>query len=342
MTSCPKTHDGREPVQVERSHSRLGGSSLDGSDRDSAHALPGASSVASVKLYESLSAPSGSLLDEPAAYWKQNLVSALPTQTQCDMLVSHFFENINYIYQAIHAPSLRAEYALFWATDIADINLIWLALLYMMLCLSSLYIPPQMAEAAGSKSPIWFLCLVDGTWRPARRCTLVFLISQLYWYATNNVEISNSHMGQAVRNAQALGLDKESPPSITSRLEREMRHRIWWDLSLCLGRPPLLQSYLSSVPFPSNCNDVDMTPTSIRVSPISEPTEMSVHYFRARFFKVFNRLFVNNGANLSSYSFIAEIDAEIIAILEGLPWYLQHDLQTVQHALSPNFANSII
>ena len=37
-------------------------------------------------------------------------------------------------------------------------------------------------------------------------------------------------MGQAVRNAQALGLDKECPAAVTDCLEREMRHRIWWDL----------------------------------------------------------------------------------------------------------------
>jgi hypothetical protein len=35
-------------------------------------------------------------------------------------------------------------------------------------------------------------------------------------------------LGQAVRTAQTLGLDKDLTPSQT--LHDEMRHRIWWDL----------------------------------------------------------------------------------------------------------------
>lgn len=35
-------------------------------------------------------------------------------------------------------------------------------------------------------------------------------------------------LGQAVRTAQNLGLDKDLTPSQT--LHDEMRHRIWWDL----------------------------------------------------------------------------------------------------------------
>jgi hypothetical protein len=37
-----------------------------------------------------------------------------------------------------------------------------------------------------------------------------------------------SRLGQAVRNAQALNLDKDTDPSRC--LQDEMRHRMWWDL----------------------------------------------------------------------------------------------------------------
>ncbi|CAM1505879.1 Fc.00g115160.m01.CDS01 [Cosmosporella sp. VM-42] len=317
--------------------------------------------VASAIISRSHDLSDRTLLDEPVSYWKRYLISVLPTQTQCDLLVSYFFENINWIYQAIHAPSFRSEYAKFWATDVADIDLIWVALLYMILCLGGIFIPSQMAEAGGFEASE--LPLLYQRWYSACRQALhagghdskptltqiqVFLISQLYWYSTKNVEVLNSHMGQAVRNAQALGLDREAPPSITNCLEREMRHRIWWDLvssdtfqSLCLGRQPLLQSYLSTVPFPSNCNDVDITSSSIQTRPMSEPTEMSVHYFRARIFKVLNKLYVNNGSNLTSYSFITQIDDEIDEIFDEFPWYLQDDPGNVRQMLSPSFVNVI-
>lgn len=35
-------------------------------------------------------------------------------------------------------------------------------------------------------------------------------------------------MGQAVRNAQALGLDKDHTPA--RNVAEAMRHRLWWDL----------------------------------------------------------------------------------------------------------------
>ncbi|KAF7558024.1 hypothetical protein G7046_g5920 [Stylonectria norvegica] len=293
------------------------------------------------------------LLDESATYWKRYLVSILPAQTQCDMFVSYFFENINWIYQAIHTPSFRSQYAAFWTTNVADVDLIWLSLFYMVLCLGALFIPSQMAEACGFEASD--LPALHKRWYSASRKALdaggydskptltqiqVFLISQLYWYSTKSVEVLNSHMGQAIRNAQAIGLDKEAPSSITNCLEREMRHRIWFQ-SLCLGISPLLQSHICNVPFPANCNDVEITPTSIHERPIEDPTEMSVHVYRARLFKLLNKLYINNGAKLSSYSFISEIDAEISEIEEEYPWYLRSDPETLRRRLSPGFVNII-
>lgn len=199
--------------------------------------------VASAIISRSYNLSNRTLLDEPASYWRRYLISILPSQTQCDMLVSYFFENIAWIYQAVHAPSFRSEYAEFWTTEVDKIDLIWLALLYMMLCLGALFIPSQMAEAAGFEAadlPVlyrrWYnaarQALQAGGYesKPTLTQLQVFLVSQIYWYSTKNVEVLNSHMAQAIRNAQALGLDKEIPQSNTNCLEREMRHRIWWDL----------------------------------------------------------------------------------------------------------------
>ena len=44
------------------------------------------------------------------------------------------------------------------------------------------------------------------------------------------MKIKNHHraLGQAVRNAQALGLDKNTPG--VNYLDTELRRRAWWDL----------------------------------------------------------------------------------------------------------------
>lgn len=38
-------------------------------------------------------------------------------------------------------------------------------------------------------------------------------------------------LGQAVRNAQAIGLDKDRPGK--DALETQMRRRVWWELLIC-------------------------------------------------------------------------------------------------------------
>lgn len=176
-------------------------------------AIPSASSrqtspavtVASAIATRSQNVSNKTLLDEPVVYWKRYLVDILPSQNQCDMLVAYFFENINWTYQAVHAPSFRAEYAVFWNTDVDDIDLIWLSLLYMILCLGAFFIPSQVAEVGAFE--VADLALLHRRWYSASRQALhygghdarptltqlqVFLISQTYWYSTKNIETLNS------------------------------------------------------------------------------------------------------------------------------------------------------
>ncbi|KAF6811307.1 C6 transcription factor [Colletotrichum plurivorum] len=313
-------------------------------------------SVASLALQNPFSSKNPTLFDETQLFWKRYLLSLLPTQTQADLLVTYFFENINWIYHAVHAPSFRARYSELWATDVEDVDLIWLALLYVMFSLSSLYISAPMAEAAGFE--VADLAVLSHRWYCASRQALksggyeskpvlvqlqVFIVTQIYWYGTKDIETLNSHLGQAIRNAQAMGLDKESPESITDCLEREIRHRVWWDLagadtfqSLCLGRPPLLQSHMSNVPFPSNCNDVDITSTAAHIRPLSEPTEMSMHHFRGRIFKVLNKLWIDNGANLGSHAFVSAIDEELAAVTDEFPWYFRNPAENMASTQGSN------
>ncbi|KAK5058803.1 hypothetical protein LTR84_011067 [Exophiala bonariae] len=201
-----------------------------------------------------------------------------------------------------------------------------------------MFIEPMESTVIGvselrESAPGWFklsrLALHAGEFesRPCLTQLIVFQESQLYWYATKAIEALNSALGQAIRCAQALGLDKDRLPS--TDLESELRHRIWWDLcsndtfqSLCLDRPPLVQSYLSSVPFPQNCDDCDLTPTSIFVRPIEQPTVMAQHVFRARIFKVLNKLYANNGNDLTNYEAVTAVDKEVSAIMSEYPWYL--------------------
>lgn len=278
--------------------------------------------------------------DDEKLEWKIYLAASLPSRSQCDLCVSWFLEHVNFIYQSTHALSFRQQYSALWTTPVAKIDLVWLALLYVMISLSTMFMDTDLCVMLDmdpaqfrNSTHRWFrlsrqaLHAAEYEARPCLTQLLVFQQSQLYWYAIKAVESLNSALGQAIQCARALGLDKDKAPS--TNLESEMRHRIWWDLccndiyqSLCLDRRPLIQAHLSDVPFPLNCDDCDLTSTSVSPRPLDNPTVMTVHVFRARIFKVLNTLYADNGIRTSCYETVESIDDEILAIMNQFPWYL--------------------
>ncbi|PTB79080.1 hypothetical protein M440DRAFT_1460740 [Trichoderma longibrachiatum ATCC 18648] len=278
-------------------------------------------------------------------YWETQLRSALPSRSLCDLLLNYYLEHINWIFQITHEPSFRHKYEEFWdAAPDRELDLIFAALVFTILSVSALYVPLGAVEVFGCPresirhlAHVWHRAshqaLLAGDYE-ARPCVVqlqTFSITQFYWYATNGIDTLNSRLGQAVRNAQALGLDKDVTPSRT--LEEEMRHRIWWDLvdsdtfqSICLNRPPLIRLETPGVPLPLNCNDNDITASFIRPRPHDEPTIMMLNIFRARFFKLMNHHLCHSSAeDARSYEAICKLDDEVLSITRSYPWFFQLD-----------------
>lgn len=138
-------------------------------------------------------------------FWNDQLTRTLPTRTQCDILINYFIEHINWIFQSVHVPSFRRDYAELWDTDVEDVDPIWLSLVLSIISLSALYIPFEIIELVGiPRSQIRELAQ---TWHFASQQALqvgeyeskprllqlqTFTVTQLYWYATNNIELINS------------------------------------------------------------------------------------------------------------------------------------------------------
>ncbi|KAH8692113.1 fungal-specific transcription factor domain-containing protein [Talaromyces proteolyticus] len=288
-------------------------------------------------------------------FWRVQLASLLPPRKLCDRLVSYYVENIDLIYHAIHIPSFQHQYNALWTLNTAEIDLIWLALLLTVISISALMAPKEYVETLGianSAGHDW-----AHVWHQASRQALhtgefelkptltqlqVFLCTQIYWLETKNHEILNSALGQAVRNAQAIGLDKNQPGK--DRLDTELRRRVWWELvindtyqAMCLGRPPLIHPSSSEVPKPVHCNDVDVSETTITPHPMEEITDMSASIAQIEVYIVFRRLFEDNGAYNSSYEFVRSIDRQIQDVVSRFPWYFQINNQiNLRHVSSMN------
>ena len=137
-------------------------------------------------------------------FWNRQLCHILPNRNQCDVLLSYYLENLQWMFQSIHEPTLRDEYAEFWKADTESIDLAWLSLLFAILASAALYIPTSICESVGiaastirEQAHIWYcgsrqaLC-VGGT--ESKPCTIqlqTFNVSVLYWYATKNVDALN-------------------------------------------------------------------------------------------------------------------------------------------------------
>ncbi|RFU76844.1 transcription factor [Trichoderma arundinaceum] len=280
-------------------------------------------------------------------YWETQLRSVLPSRSMCDLLLNYYLDHINWIFQITHVPSFRREYEEFWdgAEDRErELDFIFTALLFSILSVSALYIPPGTVEIFGCPresirdlAHVWHKAshqaLIAGDYE-SKPCIVqlqTFSITQFYWYATNGIDALNSRLGQAVRTAQMLGLDKDVNPSQT--LHDEMRHRIWWDLvdsdtfqSICLDRPPLIRLESPGVPLPLNCNDSDITELFLQPRPHDEPTIMMVNIFRARFFKLMNyHICFGSPDDAHSYEAICKLDDEILNITRTYPWFYQLD-----------------
>ncbi|UKZ80391.1 hypothetical protein TrVFT333_008150 [Trichoderma virens FT-333] len=278
-------------------------------------------------------------------YWETQLRSALPSRTMCDLLLNYYIDHINWIFQITHVPSFRREYEEFWdAGDDHELDFIFTALIFTIISVSALYIPPGTVEIFGCPKEsirdlahVWHrashqaLMAGDFESKPCIVQLQTFSITQFYWYATNGIDALNSRLGQAVRTAQNLGLDKDLTPSQT--LQDEMRHRIWWDLvdsdtfqSICLDRPPLIRLESLGVPFPLNCNDSDLTDSLLQPRPHDEPTIMMLNIYRARFFKLMNHhLCQSNADDPHSYDTICQLDEEVLKITRTYPWFYQLD-----------------
>ena len=192
------------PSQSSSSPATLSGSGNDGSSK---RRMPNLTSTLPPQVLLPWISPSAKISEpnEHVQGWRHYLVSQVPSRFQCDMLIAYYFEHIGWIYQSIHVPSFRADYSSFWASDKKDTDLIWLSLLFIILAVAGLHIPAQMkdvisteVEATSVTPERWFQlsrqALHAGGFesKPTLTALQTYIVSQLYLYATRDVEMLNS------------------------------------------------------------------------------------------------------------------------------------------------------
>lgn len=242
--------------------------------------------------------------------FKKKYVKLLPSKTQTNFLVEFYLQNIDYIYHPIHHPSFKKSLESFWSRK-DDVDIGWLATLLMVLGLAAIHLPKGLinisSEEIATSHQTWFdasrecIQYADALRSSPSEFNLYMLewfsLCQLYFYATKRSEQLNDFLNAAIKHALDMGLDKDDKdnPNI---LQVEMKRRLWWDICGCdtyralsLGKKPLIKSYKSTVPFPSNANDEDIDEDAIRILSMKHPTDNSFNIYRALMMKIMNGIF---------------------------------------------------
>ncbi|CAM1510088.1 Fc.00g004230.m01.CDS01 [Cosmosporella sp. VM-42] len=208
----------------------------------------------------------------------------LPSRPQMDALVQSFFNNVNYHYYIIYPPIFLQEYQSWWErrSQNRPLALQWTCLLVMVCACATQHLDvdnrPQVELNLGESANE----LTEQYHNIARELSSVIpsgryhllnvqrMLHSIYWFKAEARFVEAWHdIGAAVREAQELGLHKESASDSMLEFDREMRRRVWcildtWDWQFASGlcRPTIIDHTDIDVNLP-NLTLEDLNPSPL-------------------------------------------------------------------------------
>ena len=217
----------------EGTTSNHGGSSITTFLQSIAHA------VGMAELADQALLPTGgyhsSLKDGGNATKQKSTRFSLPTRRTADALMSTFWTYIHSIFPVLHRPTTESMYKSLWAsgpdtpnqdcTEDHPVDKAILNIIFALGCQSS--DRDDAADDFYRKSREYYS--MDELDAPSLKTVQLLLLTGIYLQSTKYASRCWNVVGSAIRNAQYLGLDVDHPEKvINSRLEQEMRRRVWY------------------------------------------------------------------------------------------------------------------
>ncbi|KAF2185486.1 hypothetical protein K469DRAFT_575932 [Zopfia rhizophila CBS 207.26] len=203
----------------------------------------------------------------------ENVLHTIPALSLTDSLVNHFLYNVNARYNSIYAPGFTEDYVQWWNDRINGKRLSpeFTCLLLRVCAYSSQYITPalrrnlefELASNAQTLTGRFHRAAeqLSGSFTPANTC--LARVQELFLKAASlksesDIVGSWHVLGSAIREAQELGLDKDTGIEKMTEYEIELRRRVWcllycwdWQCSAWLGRPRLIDHKGCSFTYPN-------------------------------------------------------------------------------------------
>ncbi|RWA06034.1 hypothetical protein EKO27_g9072 [Xylaria grammica] len=213
----------------------------------------------------------------------------LPT---VDRSISRYFNQLDLAPSAVHSAQFLREYEKFWAAP-TEAPIIWIGLLFSMLCLSALAEETADTWAGEAYNPIIntyreriVQCLTIGEYTNKGP----YVLETLFHYLTIEFSVRKDAdkntwllLGTIVNIAMGMGYHRDSSnfPGL-SPFVGEMRRRTWANLlqgdiliSTQMGMPRLIKEWQCDVAEPRNLNDADFDEDTKVLPPSRPETEMT-------------------------------------------------------------------
>lgn len=289
---------------------------------------------------------------KPPAPCRQSLLAAtvfdpprppLPSKVVAEKLLHAYYGAVHIMMPILHWPSLQHDVdELYQSASLQRVSASWLSMFYAVLGVGSLFSDDlertkrtgEFLEAARGLIDPWNN---DFTLDNARALFLFAL-------ALNELNLKSTAwtwLGSAVRCAQDMDLHLET--GARSRVEADMRRRVWWaiyildrTLSLELGRPFAIDDTDCDVSLPEPCDDhflqTDGPIHPLNANPLSHYLHVVIDVVRC-----FSAMRKALSAPVVAPTRLASFDAHFIACQRAFPAACdpQSDLPIAPHILMP-------
>ncbi|KAF2690949.1 hypothetical protein K458DRAFT_412264 [Lentithecium fluviatile CBS 122367] len=203
----------------------------------------------------------------------EKVVHAIPPRSITDAFINHFLTVVNYRYSAIYAPTFTDNYVQWW-TDRANSKRLspeFTCLLLRVLSYSVQYLTPSLRKMIEFELACSSQALTDRFSAAAEELSKSFSASNTClervqeqflkgaWLKSESRIVESWHaLSSTIREAQELGIDKDTNAEGLTEFDIEIRRRLWallfiwdWQMSAWLGRPHLIDQKDLSFIFPN-------------------------------------------------------------------------------------------
>ncbi|KAK0539874.1 hypothetical protein OC842_000758 [Tilletia horrida] len=273
------------------------------------------------------------------------LVAALPHRSTCDLLLDHFYKDLNWLRHPLPQRSLREAFDLFFDSGpklTAD-NLNIFAILALICSIASLSIDSsvftgrQHSRIVATRRLQWAarqaLAMSTATGRGDLDAVLAWHLLCRVLLLERRQEEACLASGSSVKLAQAIGLHRDGVKLKIEPAETERRRRLWaiiftteCYLSWFTGRPASLQQdAIDSLPPNEDDEDGDICPITVPRPPdVPTITGMTVHRYRFALGSFFLRICeLQQSLRPVSYNEVLAIDRELLEWRDALPSYFK-------------------